>query len=491
MRTKILAAAMLLTIQAAYAGPPDARVEEYVYSHAGKQHYLMTAFNGEKALLAQPEYSNIYAKSGRSFAAWSPSATGRPDTTIAVVRFIVPSLGLRLYVKDAEAAQLRALPQTYVEEGIAFYAEPASSTGACPAGQKAIYRASNNRADTNYRYSTDVYEHAAMVASGFGNEGVEFCSHSVGVDLDQEDAAGTPRTNEGKTTLTGVITAASGYDLQVGSQRVDVHNARLENSALAGLTAGTEVAVEGALINGTVVASDVSRKNGTGNEVTELEGYVTAATSLSMVYVNGMVVDLSRVTSIIPAVGSRISVSGVFSNGVFTASVLVTNAAYSGSGDDALRGMDSADSLEIKGAIANYAGIGSFTVNGQLVNAVNAIFEYRTGVALANAMFVELHGNLVSGVFVATRIDVKSAAYTSDSSHGAYLEVKGFVSDFASLRSFKVAGLSVDASAAFFKNGFPAMLRNGVRVEVKGSTASGVLKAAEVEFSSNESNGGE
>lgn len=417
MKAKILATALLLSIQAAYAGPPDARVEEYVYSYGGNQHYIMTALDSEKALVAQPEYSNLFVKSGRSFAAWSPSAVDRPVTTVAVVRFLIPTLGLRVYAKDAAAAQLRAMPQTYVDEGIAFYAEPASSTGACPAGQKPIYSASNNRADINYRYSTDVYEHAAMVNLGFRNEGVEFCSHSVGVDLHQEDVVGAPRTSA-KTTLTGMITAASGYDLMVANQRVDVRNARMENSSLAGLSVGGEVSVEGALVNGTIVASGVSRRNGIGNDVTELEGYVTAATSLSRVYVDGMVVDLSRVTSIIPTVGSRINVHGVFSNGVFTASTLVTNAAYSGSGDDALRGMSSADGLEVQGAIANYAGIGSFTVNGQLVNAANAIFEHSTAVALANGMSVELHGNLVSGVIVATRIDVKSTTDTSGSSCG-------------------------------------------------------------------------
>lgn len=414
MKAKILATAVLLSIQAAYAGPPDARVEEYVYSYGGNQHYIMTALDSEKALLAQPDYSNLYVKSGRSFAAWSPSSVDRPVTAVAVVRFLVPTLGLRVYANDAAAAQLRAMPQTYVDEGIAFYAEPASSTGACLAGQKPIYTASNNRADINYRYSTDVYEHAAMVGSGFGNVGVEFCSHSVGVDLHQEDVAGAPRTSA-KTTLTGAITAASGYDLMVGTQRVDARNARLENSSLAGLTVGAQVSVEGALINGTLVASDLSRRNGIGNDVTELEGYVTAATSLSRVYVDGTVVDLSPVTSIMPTVGSRINVHGVSSNGVFTASTLVTNSAYSGSSDDALRGMSSADGLELQGAIANYAGIDSFTVNGQLVNAANAVFEHGTAVALANGMFVDLHGNLVSGVFVATRIDVNSAANTSGS----------------------------------------------------------------------------
>ena len=419
VKAKILATAALLSIQAAYAGPPDARVEEYVYSYGGKQYYFMTASDSEKAMLAQPGYSSsMFVKSGRSFSAWSPSAVDRPVSAVPVARFLVPSSSSHVYVNDAAAAQLRAMPQTYVYEGIAFYAEPASSAGACPAGQKAVYSASDNRGDINYRYSTDAYEQAAMVNSGFGNDGVAFCSDSVGVDLHQEYAVGTPRTGDGKTTLTGVITAASGYDLMVGNQPVDLRNARMENSSLAGLTVGAEVTVEGALIDGTIVASDVNRTNGIGNDVTDLEGYVTAATSLSMVYVNGMVVDLSRVTAVIPTVGSRITVTGVLSNGVFTAMTLATAAAYSGSGDDALRGMSSADGLEIQGTIASYAGIDSFTVNGQLVNAANAIFEHGTAVALANGMFVDLHGNLVSGVFVATRIDVKSTAYTSGASCG-------------------------------------------------------------------------
>jgi len=62
-------------------------------------------------------------------------------------------------------------------------------------------------------------------------------------------------------------------------------------------------------------------------------------------------------------------------------------------------------------------------------------------------------------------------------------ELKGLVSNFASVRQFSVNGLQVDASAASFPDG-SAGVTAGARVEVKGSLSGGVLRATQVSVES-------
>ncbi|MBA3777092.1 MAG: hypothetical protein H0X11_11735 [Betaproteobacteria bacterium] len=56
-----------------------------------------------------------------------------------------------------------------------------SSSGACPADTRRVYRVWNNRADSNHRYTTDRTIREAMVAKGgvaegYGVVGVSMCA---------------------------------------------------------------------------------------------------------------------------------------------------------------------------------------------------------------------------------------------------------------------------------------------------------------------------
>src|SRR5205823_14022021 len=63
-------------------------------------------------------------------------------------------------------------------------------------------------------------------------------------------------------------------------------------------------------------------------------------------------------------------------------------------------------------------------------------------------------------------------------------EVEGYITDFVSTASFKVDGVTVNASATgvVFVDGTRADLANGARVEVEGTTRGGVLFADRVEI---------
>ena len=65
-------------------------------------------------------------------------------------------------------------------------------------------------------------------------------------------------------------------------------------------------------------------------------------------------------------------------------------------------------------------------------------------------------------------------------------EIQGVVTDLVSLGDFRVAGQRVDASGALLVPNDPALLRNGVRVEVEGRlNAADVLIAEKLKFRSN------
>jgi hypothetical protein len=81
---------------------------------------------------------------------------------------------------------------------------------------------------------------------------------------------------------------------------------------------------------------------------------------------------------------------------------------------------------------------------------------------------------VASAVIEARRLDDRDGA-----------EVEGLVTSFTSVTSFSVNGIAVDASAASFPDG-SAGLGVGVRVEVEGRAANGMLVASRVELRSDD-----
>jgi len=101
---------------------------------------------------------------------------------------------------------------------------------------------------------------------------------------------------------------------------------------------------------------------------------------------------------------------------------------------------------------------------------------------------VKLQTTQVGGAWVATKID----SGRREVAEHAETEAEGFVSDFASLASFRVNGLEVDASGASvrFEDGTAADVANGVRVEVEGEVSGGVLIARKLEIKDRDSRDG-
>lgn len=85
-----------------------------------------------------------------------------------------------------------------------------------------------------------------------------------------------------------------------------------------------------------------------------------------------------------------------------------------------------------------------------------------------------------AGIWIATK--VRTAVHRIEDRAEAHVE--GVISDFASLASFKVNNVAVDASGAgvVFHDGSSAQVLNGVRIEVEGMMQGAVLLARKVEL---------
>lgn len=100
---------------------------------------------------------------------------------------------------------------------------------------------------------------------------------------------------------------------------------------------------------------------------------------------------------------------------------------------------------------------------------------------------------LVNGTLVRVRADAHALGgklvatqvqwwYPLPSAAGSTAQFAGIVTDFAGLGSLHVLGFPVDASAAQISGGAVSAIGNGVRVEVGGEVADGVLRASKLKI---------
>ena len=142
----------------------------------------------------------------------------------------------------------------------------------------------------------------------------------------------------------------------------------------------------------------------------------------------------------------------------------------------------------LRGAVAGLGGSSpayTFTLRGVAVRT-DATTDFDGTPADGVSVSVRLNPDPQSdGRFMAERLKVRTASY-DDSSSSTEGEVEGYVSDFIGTASaFRVAGYPVRlASAVVYEDGVAADLKNGIRIEAKGSIDNGVLVVTKLEFKS-------
>jgi hypothetical protein len=139
--------------------------------------------------------------------------------------------------------------------------------------------------------------------------------------------------------------------------------------------------------------------------------------------------------------------------------------------------------IRVVGSVAGLdTGAKSFRLGGLTVKWSDATRLLPAGVVLADGLRVAVWSDTAVGAddtIAAKSIVVRQPSLATADGARVGGTVRGL--DFAA-KAFEVDGVRVDASAASFAKGTAADLANGRKVRVRGSFATGVLKATEVRF---------
>lgn len=185
---RVLAAVALCAVAATSR---SATLEAVEYYNAQLDHYFVTASSDEITKLDAGTISG-WARTGQHFTVDDPAVP--IAGTSPVCRFYgVPAAGLDSHFYSASPAECASVAQRFpgiweMETSNAFgVGLPDPVSGQCPAASIPVYRAWNNRVDSNHRFTTDPATLQAMVARGYIAEGygpppmpVAMCSPTTG-----------------------------------------------------------------------------------------------------------------------------------------------------------------------------------------------------------------------------------------------------------------------------------------------------------------------
>ena len=130
------------------------------------------------------------------------------------------------------------------------------------------------------------------------------------------------------------------------------------------------------------------------------------------------------------------------------------------------RRVEDQDEAEVHGTITDFTSLASFSVNGLPVDASKAAFPDGTA-GIQKGAEVEVEGAIVSGVLVATKVELEDQHRNDDRNLN---ELHGLISGLdTGTKTFIVRGVTVHySSATVFQGGTESSLANGKLVEVKG-----------------------
>ena len=139
----------------------------------------------------------------------------------------------------------------------------------------------------------------------------------------------------------------------------------------------------------------------------------------------------------------------------------------------------------VAGLITDFISLSDFKVGGIKIDASKARFENGAVADLVNGAPVRIKGTVKDGVINASEIEFKKKL----GAESAVISVKGTVTDFVSLSSFKLRGQTIDAASASFVGGKAADVANGSFVELQAQLVNGQIKAVKLTFIAQEKEG--
>lgn len=254
---------------------------------------------------------------------------------------------------------------------------------------------------------------------------------------------------------------------------------------LSALADGDIVEVYGLRSGNTITASRIEKKTpNAGNTLIKLRGQISGLNTATTTFTLGSATVNYGTAQVTPNLGSLV-------DGAFVK--VRSTTAPSGSNVTASRvqvvgnspfDFDEGGKSEIEGVVSAFSSLASFQIAGVPVDASGAstVFLRGSAAAIGDGVRLEAEGVFTNGVLVARKIK-----FEDDDGEDEF-ELHGTVSNFASLASFQVRGVQVDASGAgvLFERGTAADVANGRLLEVEGSVQGGsagsILIATKVKF---------
>ena len=290
-------------------------------------------------------------------------------------------------------------------------------------------------------------------------------------------SGGIVGTGDARMLSSGVITATApgtivvtGQTLSIASAAITVNGAA---ASAADLRIGMVVAVDGRVnADGSATATSVSYNAEIIGVVDGVDATARTFTLLGQrVRTDGLTVFEGGTFEAL--LGQKVEVSGL-RNGV--ADVYATWILVSAEAPPAVVPVEVVGTVSSLDTVARRFAIGTQAVD------YGGIAPASVPGGRANGATVRVTGNAPAsgGTVTATAIAIVQAPLAGQNAQR--VEVEGFVSDFASVGSFRVDGQPVDARSATFEGGSAASLANGVRVEAEGRLENGVVLATKIEF---------
>ena len=170
------------------APPPSNAITLTVkeYFNTPLAHYFITADSAEQRSVETGGAGLGWQATGQTFTVYGDTSTLLPAPGVIlrrVCRFYgKPGVGPNSHfytADDGECEFVKARDPGWQFEGLVFPVVLKTATNTCPGGFVPIYRSYNNgfaRNDSNHRYVADIAVHQSMIARGWADEGIVFCS---------------------------------------------------------------------------------------------------------------------------------------------------------------------------------------------------------------------------------------------------------------------------------------------------------------------------
>jgi hypothetical protein len=238
----------------------------------------------------------------------------------------------------------------------------------------------------------------STVLDGFVNVGALTVGQRLAVWGLQARADGSHWTATRIEVVADTALVSTGL-VQVVNLQKTLNGLLLTGSAVASLTAGQLVRVQGTLsITGSTltVTSAKLLSPGAGTQLqgeAEIEGVVTSIASTSRFMLGSIDVDASS-TSYLPVLGARVEVYGTWQNGVLKA----TKAD--------IEDEETLHAVELEARIEQYTSQANFVVRGQRCDATQARISHGTAADLQVGVKVHIKGTKTGNVLMVTTLEL-------------------------------------------------------------------------------------